>query len=361
MDPTWLVRRAIGDAALRVLIESAAAVDVIAVGKCADGMLSAFTASGLGRVRHVLRVGPSDAAHPIPDGRSVVAGERALAIAASAGANDLLLVLLSGGASAMLEAPAPGTTLEDLRRTTAELLRSGAPIGEINAVRRRLSRIKGGGLAAAARGPVLTLAISDVVGDAPTVIGSGPTVPAPGDPARPHTTFRIIGGLAEALDGAASCAADLGYQVHRLGEPLVGDARTAAGRLVTAAAAVSRDAADARPVCVLAGGETTVTVRGLGRGGRNQELALAMAPLLPAMGGPVMAASVGTDGVDGPTDAAGAVADHTTLARAARAGLDISQYLNDNNSYAFFDALGDLIRTGSTGTNVGDLQTILID
>lgn len=361
MDPAWLVRRALGDATVRALIESAGAVDVIAAGKCADGMLSGFTASGVGRVRHVLRVGPSDAAHPVPDGRSVAAGERALAMAAATGGDDLLLVLLSGGASAMLEAPAPGTTLEDLRHTVAELLRSGETIGEINAVRRRLSRIKGGRLAAAAAGPVLTLAISDVVGDDPAVIGSGPTVSDPGAPPRPRTTFRIIGGLGEALDGAARCAADLGYRVHRLDEPIVGEARNAAGRLIAAAAAVSRDPGDARPLCVLAGGETTVTVRGRGRGGRNQELALALAPLLATLGGHVMAASVGTDGVDGPTDAAGAVVDDTTLARAARAGLDINHYLNDNNSYAFFDVLGDLIRAGSTGTNVGDLQTILID
>jgi hydroxypyruvate reductase len=247
---------------------------------------------------------------------------------------------------------------------------------------------------------VLTLAVSDVVGDDLSVIASGPTVPddstfagaldvldkrggraiypAPivnrlrrgaagelpetpssGDPRLSRATARVIGPQRGAIDGAQRAAEALGYHVHIVPEPVTGEARDA-GRdhIARTAGAI---AALPRPVCVIASGETTVTVRGRGRGGRNQEFAFAMAQTLAALGPHVIAASVGTDGIDGPTDAAGALVDPTTFARAAAAGLAAPEnYLNNNNTYEFFDRVGDLIRTGPTNTNVGDLQVILV-
>jgi hydroxypyruvate reductase len=313
--------------------------------------------SGTVRPRLLLTVGSGDAGHPLPDARSVAAGEQALAIARAAEAGDLLLMLISGGASALLEVPAAGLTIEDLRETVATLLRSGAPIHEINAARRQLSRVKGGQLAEATRASVVTLAISDVVGDDPAVIGSGPTVPAPGSEAHGRCTTKVIGRLRDAIDGAARAASARGYATHVIPEPIVGPARDAGRRLIAEALKVLRDRSG--PVCVLAGGETTVTVTGQGRGGRNQECALAMAQALAGLDRHIVAASIGTDGIDGPTDAAGALVDPTTIARGRARGLDPDRHLDDNNSYAFFDALGDLVRTGPTGTNVGDLQIIL--
>jgi hydroxypyruvate reductase len=312
-----------------------------------------------------------------------------------------LLVLLSGGASAMLAVPAVGLSLAVKQQTTSVLLREGASIHELNTVRKHLSGVKGGRLAAAARGRTLTLVVSDVVGDDPSVIGSGPTVADPstyadalhvlerfggrtryppevvshfvlgaaGDPARPETPkpgdprlvgalVRVIGGRQEAMAGAADVAVRLGYRAAVLGAPVVGEARAAAAGCVEAAVAAGHDGG---PVCVVSSGETTVKVRGAGRGGRNQELALAASVLFDRLGPLAAMASVGTDGVDGPTDAAGAIVDSGTLGRAASAGLAAPQhYLDENDAYRFFDALGDLIRTGPTGTNVGDLQVFLL-
>jgi glycerate-2-kinase len=264
-------------------------------------------------------------------------------------------------------------------------------------VRKHLSAIKGGRLAAAA-GATVTLAISDVVApvaDDPCVIGSGPTVPDPttfadalaaldrfalrgrvppavvallergaggeveetikaGDARLARASFHVIGSRLDALAGARERAAALGYTVVEVPEPIVGEAREAGAWLARRAAA-----AGAPRVCVLAAGETTVRVRGRGRGGRNQELALAAALEGPGTGGGWVLASAGTDGVDGPTDAAGAIVDPTTLARAAAAGLDPRRFLENNDVYRFFEPLGDLIRTGPTGTNVGDVQVVL--
>jgi glycerate 2-kinase len=397
VDPTLLVRRALATPSVRALLEAAHAVDVIAAGKCADGMLAALD----GRVscRRVVRVGVADAGHPVPDARSVAAGEAALALAREAETRDLLLVLLSGGASSLLALPAARITLNDKRETVRQLLRAGASIGEVNAVRKHLSTIKGGQLADATHATILTLAISDVVGDDPAVIASGPTTPdpstfgsalhvlasyggyeafpagvvarlrrgtagdlpetpKPGSAAFRKASMHVVGRLGDAIDGAARAAADRGYRVHVVPDAIIGEARDAA-RLLVATALTARRQPDDR-LCVLAGGETTVTVRGAGRGGRNQELALAMVPLISSLGHHVLAASVGTDGIDGPTDAAGAIVDGSTARRAQTAGLELDAHLNDNNSYAFFDAIGDLVRTGPTGTNVGDLQIILI-
>jgi glycerate 2-kinase len=337
--------------------------------------------------------------HPVPTADSERGGRRALAIADALAAEESLLVLLSGGASALMAVPADGLTLDDKRGTTERLLRAGADIQALNAVRKHLSSIKGGGLAARTRGPSRTLAVSDVVGDDLSVIASGPTVPdtstfadalhvlrrfggvdaypkavvarlekgdrgevpetpKPGDARLSRADAAVIGGRRDAMEGAAREAAARGYQVVRLEDPVVGEARTTA--LSHLRLVVARVAGVGRPVCVVSGGETTVRVTGRGKGGRNQEFALAAAEPLASLGVPAVAASIGTDGVDGPTDAAGALVDSTTIARAQTAGLGPpGRYLDDNNAYAFFEALGDLIHTGPTDTNVGDLQVIL--
>lgn len=337
--------------------------------------------------------------HPVPTPGSRVAGARALEIARAANAADRLLVLLSGGASALMAVPADGVTLDDKRLATDVLLRAGADIQSLNAVRKHLSAFKGGWLAAEASAPCLTLAISDVVGDDLSVIGSGPTVadattfedavevlrrhggvdayppavvarlqrgaagrtpetPKPGDARLARGAAWVIGGRHDAMSGGADAARRLGYRVLTLDEPVVGEARHAAPAYVAQVAA--RAAALDRPLCVISSGETTVRVAGAGRGGRNQEFALAAATALAELGTDVVAASVGTDGVDGPTDAAGAIVDSTTLARARQAALRPQAFLDDNDAYTFFTVLGDLIQPGPTGTNVGDLQVFLL-
>jgi len=388
-------------------------VDVLAAGKAAAAMLDSFVRHAPVEPRLRLGIGPPrsgaapaaagvewhDGGHPLPDRGSLRGAERALAVARGCGSDDLLVVLLSGGGSALMALPAEGLTLEAKQRTARTLMERGADIYELNTVRKHLSAIKGGRLAAAAGGAVLTLAVSDVVGDDLSVIASGPTVPddstfaaaldvlerrgglpaypgevvahlrrgvagaiadtpASGDARLARARARVIGPQRGAIEGARRAAETLGYQVRVVAEPVTGEARVAgpahAERTATMLAGLSR------PACVIASGETTVTVTGRGRGGRNQEFALGMAGALGALGADVVAASVGTDGVDGPTDAAGAVVDPSTLARAADAGLDPGRALEDNDTYTFFDRLGDLIRTGPTSTNVGDLQVILV-
>jgi len=354
------------------------------------------TALGIGPIRPdtlPARAEWFDAAHPVPDGRSVNAARRALQIATATAPGDLLIVLLSGGASALMALPADGITLEDKQDTVRRLLNGGATIGELNTVRKHLSAIKGGRLASATAAPVVTLAISDVVGDDLSVIGSGPTMPDPStfadaltvldarggraayatavvsvlergqrgevpetpkpeDPRMTRSIARIIGGRMTAVEGAVEAARSRGYQVHVIERPVVGEARDAAR---TFAEDAHRAAATLNhPVCVVGAGETTVVVTGTGTGGRNQEFALSM------IGCGCVFGSIGTDGIDGPTDAAGAVVDPTTAKRAAALGLDSRRFLEDNDSYHFFSALDDLLRTGPTGTNVGDVQVALI-
>jgi len=340
------------------------------------------------------------AGHPVPTAASLAAGCRALELAAETAVDDVLVVLLSGGASALLEAPADGVTLGDLQATTTQLLRAGADIAALNAVRKHLSRVKGGRLAAAAGGAVIALAVSDVVGDDPAVIASGPTVadpstfadalavvarfggagaypravvdaltqgrdglrpesPKAGSAALARTITRVVGSGRDALDGARREAEARGYTVLVHAAPVTGEARTAGADL--AARLAEHAAAGGAKTCLLSAGETTVTVSGTGIGGRNQELALALATALAALPREAVVASAGTDGIDGPTSAAGALVDTTTAARARAAGLgDPGSYLADNNSFAYFHALGDLILTGPTGTNVGDIQIALI-
>ncbi len=367
--------------------------------------------------RHVLGISPQPAqdlpplvkwhvtAHPVPDARSVDAGRAALSVATGATARDVILVLLSGGASALMAVPAEGVSLQDKQLTSKRLLTAGAEVHALNTVRKHLSAIKGGQLAAASSAIVLTLAVSDVVGDELTAIGSGPTVPdsttfaealeainrygglqgypaavirrladgaagalpetpRPDDPRLTHSIARVIGGGRSAVDGARAAAESLGYRVRVLAEPVTGEARVAARRFLDAATRISRDTpgpGQVGPLCIVACGETTVQVTGDGRGGRNQEFSLAMARGFEALGGPAVGTSLGTDGVDGPTDAAGGVVDSTTLARAAAAGLaQPEHYLDRNDSYAFFERLQDHILTGPTTTNVGDIQVILV-
>lgn len=337
-----------------------------------------------------------EASHPAPNAASEAAGRAALAAAARVRGQGTLVVLLSGGASSLLAAPAEGLSLDDKVATADALMKAGVAIAGLNCVRKHLSAIKGGRLAAAA-GRSLTLAISDVHGpvpDDPSVIGSGPTVgdpttfedaraivrqagvaaaipprvmrhleeaadesPAPGDPRLAQAEYRIIGTRHIAMEGAARAARALGYDVEIVPGALTGQARTA-GEAFARTAAYSCARAG-RPVCVIASGETTVTVRGSGRGGRNQEFVLGALPVLIAADAAVLG-SAGTDGVDGPTDAAGAIGDGTSASRAARAGLDPAAALANNASYDFFDALGDLIVWGPTGTNVGDVQIMIV-
>jgi hydroxypyruvate reductase len=337
--------------------------------------------------------------HPIPTAESERGGRRALALARGLEADERLLVLLSGGASALMAVPAEGITLDDKRATTERLLRAGADIHALNTVRKHLSAIKGGRLAACASGMCDTLVISDVVGDDPSFIASGPTVADPsrfidaldvirrfgGEAAYPpavtrylqrgmagevaetpktadariaRATTEVIGSRRDAMTGALAKAGALGYDLLRLDDAVVGEARTTA--VAHLRAVLARAAGLRRPACIVSSGETTVHVTGQGKGGRNQEFALAAADVLSATGAFAAVCSVGTDGIDGPTDAAGALVDSTTLDRAAAAGLVPARYLQNNDAYAFFDALGDLINTGPTGTNVGDLQVILL-
>jgi glycerate 2-kinase len=411
-----LVRRALKGRETLEAIQRAAAVDVIAAGKAAAPMIEACATASNVPLRTLLAIGPPrspessiilppstiwyDAGHPLPDGGSVAGSRRALEVARASGESDLLLVLISGGGSSLMALPASDIPIEAKQRTARILMEQGADIYELNTVRKHLSAIKGGQLALAARGSILTLAVSDVVGDDPSVIASGPTVadestfagalevvdrrggraiypepvverlvrgaagevpetPSRGDPRLARAVVRVIGPQRGAIEGARRAAEALGYHVHIVQEPVTGEARDAARQHVarTAQAIASMP----RPVCVIASGETTVTVKGAGKGGRNQEFAFAMAQSLSTLGPHISAASVGTDGIDGPTDAAGAVVDPTTFERAAAAGLAAPEdYLINNNTYAFFDRLGDLIRTGPTNTNVGDLQVILV-
>ena len=411
MDPARLVRAALADAAVRSFV-GREPLSLVAAGKAAAGMIDGFLAAVDRPIRRVVAVGPGPGpsmpaeavwyrgGHPIPDAGSVQAGRAALRCAADAPASGCLVVLLSGGASALLSMPATGVSLAEKVETTRVLLEAGVPIHELNCVRKHLSGVKGGRLALATPGRVLTLAISDVVlpvEDDPGVIGSGPTVhdatrfaealaiverPAIGPrvpvgvrrllergrdglvdetlktPSAPdRAMYRVVGSRRDAMSGAAEAARRLGYAVTRIAEPVIGEARVA-GR--GHAARAIETAAPAGPWCVVSSGETTVTVSGGGRGGRNQELALAAVEAIGGLRGAAVLASVGTDGVDGPTDAAGAIVDSETSLRAGTRRLSPpSAYLAENDAYSYFDRLGDLVRTGPTGTNVGDLQVML--
>ena len=353
------------------------------------------TRHGYGRPTRLIEV--IEAGHPLPDQAGLAAAERTLQLADEAGADDLVLVLMSGGASANWIAPAAGVSFPDKQAVTRALLRSGANIGEMNTVRKHLSRIKGGRLALRAQpARVVTLAISDVPGDDPAVIGSGPTGPDPttllgaraiverfrldlpqsvmhalADPANETpkssekifaaTTFKLVARPADAFRAAEVSVREASYECVLLGDRLEGEARTVAAEHAQQALALQ---AQGRRAVLLSGGELTVTIRGKGRGGPNQEYALALAIALG--GAPGIAALAGdTDGTDGgagsPDDPAGARIDPATLSRAKALGLDPAAFLADNDSTGFFERLGDLVSTGPTCTNVNDFRAIVIE
>ncbi len=353
------------------------------------------TRKGYGKPLNVLQL--IEAAHPVPDRTSTEAATRSLELAASAGPGDLVLVLISGGASALWSAPVQGVTLEDKQALTRSLLRAGAPIGAMNCVRRHLSRIKGGRLARAAfPAPLLTLGISDVPGDAPGAIGSGPTVPdpstladargvlaqygvqpppaieaalldpvnetpKPGDSGFESARFILAAAPKDALRAAAEKVAALGYEPVVLGDALEGEARDIA---VAHAALALEKRTEGRRVAILSGGELTVTIHGDGRGGPNQEYALALAIALRGAPG-IFALAADTDGSDGGTgradDPAGALIGPDTIGRANAMGLDPAEFLTKNDSTGFFEMVDDLIVSGPTFTNVNDLRVILVD
>jgi len=337
-----------------------------------------------------------EAAHPVPDAAGRDAARRLLETVAGLTADDLVLCLISGGGSALLALPGEGITLEDKQALSRALLASGATIAEINCVRKHLSAIKGGRLALACRPAcLLTLLISDVPGDDPSVIASGPTLPdattcadalavlekyqlpaspaildylksghgetpKPDNPAFANGLARIVATPQIALEAAAARARELGYPAHILSDAIEGEARDVA--LVHAALAkqvATRNQPFAAPCVILSGGETTVTVRGRGRGGRNVEFLLALALALKGQAG-IYALAADTDGVDGAEEIAGAVIDPTTLARAAAVGILPTAALADNDGHGFFGALGDAIVTGPTLTNVNDFRAILV-
>ncbi len=355
----------------------------------------AVTRPGYARPTRVVRL--VEGGHPVPDEAGLAATLDTLALADGAGPDDLVLALVSGGASANWIAPAPGISLAEKQSVTRSLLASGAAIAEMNTLRKHLSRIKGGRLAQRAYpARIVTVAISDVPGDDPAVIGSGPTVPdrttlaqaraiveryrlavppsvaraltdpanetpKPGDPVFDASSFALAARPAEAFDAAAAAVREGGYECIQLGTALEGEARDVA---VTHARIAHDLRAAGRRAVVLSGGELTVTLRGPGRGGPNQEYALALAMALAGAPG-IAALAADTDGTDGgggrAEDPAGAFIDQTTLARAGRLGLDPAVFLADNNSSEFFEKLGDVLAPGPTYTNVNDFRAILVD
>ncbi len=348
------------------------------------------------------RVTILEAGHPLPDARGVVAAGQITELLAGVTERDLVLVLISGGGSALLTHPVAGVTLDDLQVLTRALLACGATINQINTLRKHLDSVKGGGLAHLAQhAQIAALILSDVIGDPFDVIASGPTVPdpttfadayavleryaivertplsilehlrrglagdsaetpKPGDPLFKRVQNLLIGSNRQAAEAALAVAQAAGFATLLLTTSLQGEAREV-GRLLASIAQeviVSGNPLQ-RPCCIIAGGETTVTLRGAGRGGRNQELALSTVGQLAGLDG-VLLVALATDGGDGPTDAAGAVVTGATNDRALAHGLDPAAFLAQNNAYVFFDALGDLLRPGPTQTNVNDLTFLII-
>ena len=337
-----------------------------------------------------------EAAHPVPDEKGLDAARRMLAAVTDLGSDDLVICLISGGGSALLTLPGEGISLADKQAVSRALLKSGANITEMNTVRKHLSAIKGGHLAAAAHpARILTLAISDVPGDDPATVASGPTVPdtttvadaravlekygieapgaveaflatpeaqtpKPGDPRLASSEFRFIATPMASLEAAADVCRDAGLEPQILGDDLEGEARDLAYDHAQLARSIAKNLKPGdKPVALISGGETTVTVRGSGRGGRNAEYLLALTIALEGSPG-IHAIACDTDGIDGSEDNAGAITAPDTLARAAEAGLDAAACLGDNDGYTFFDKLDDLVVTGPTLTNVNDFRAILI-
>ena len=380
---------------------------VIGAGKAAAAMASALEQHWSGELSglvvtpycHALpcqRVEVVEAAHPVPDARGTEAVQRILARVSDLGVDDLVICLLSGGGSALLSLPAPGIALAEKQSITKALLRCGAAIDEINCVRKHLSAVKGGRLAAACvPAQLVTYAISDVPGDHPYVIASGPTVPDPttsaealailrrhaiavpphivawlegpdsetlkaGDPAFARSEFHLIATPQLSLQAAASAARDAGCDVTVLGDDLEGVAREVAqAHAALALRTLSEREPAHRPHLILSGGETTVAVTGRGRGGRNTEFLLSLALALDSAPG-VYALAADTDGIDGAQDCAGALLAPDSVQRARQQGLDAAALLDDNDSHRFFAALDDLVITGPTRTNVNDFRAVLM-
>jgi hydroxypyruvate reductase len=375
-DRAWVFERAVRRVVLAPPARGEGArLRVIGIGKAADamaqGLLAALPAGF--EVDDALVVCSSPPApgllpahwqvvagdHPLPGERSLAAGRAVSAFADAARPGDRHLVLLTGGASALCVSPAPGVTFEQKVAATRALMRSGAPIAELNALRKRLSALKGGRLAARieARGAtVTTLAVSDVQGDELSVIGSGPTVPdAVGAPA-PVIDAAVVATLDDALAASVAAGERRGLQVVSLGRTLYGEVAVHAAQLAARLLALQ----GGPPTLVVAGGEPVLRVEGEGLGGRAQELALRVARGIAGVEGVTLLAA-GTDGIDGPTVAAGGFADGGTLARIAAAGLDVHGALARNDSHPALAAAGDLFVTGPTGTNVADVVVALVD
>ncbi len=365
----------------------------LVVTRYGHGMAGGMVGSVAGAADDTGAIEVVEAAHPVPDAAGRQAAARMLDLVSGLNADDQVICLLSGGGSALLVAPAGAVTLADKQAVTGALLRSGASIGEINCVRKHLSAIKGGRLAAAAHpAAVLTLAISDVAGDDLAVIASGPTVadpttfaearavlqkyaiqpppavaahlaaaaeetPKAGDPRLARAETVVVASARSALAAAARLAQAAGYQSRLLGDDIEGDS-TAVARQHAGLALAARDAG--QRLAILSGGETTVTIRGSGRGGPNAEYVLALALALDGADD-IVALAADSDGIDGSEDNAGAICLPETLARARAAGLDPQAHLDDNDSYGFFTALGDLVMCGPTRTNVNDFRAILVD
>ncbi len=337
-----------------------------------------------------------EAAHPVPDQAGLDASARILRKVQGLGPEDLVICLISGGGSSLLSAPAPGLSLADKQQINDALLRSGAPIGDMNIVRKHLSAIKGGRLAAAAApARVETLIISDVPGDDPAIVASGPTVadpstfaearsilqrynitgpaaaigvleqaehetPKPGDPRLVRANARVIASAARSLEAAARMAGDKGYRVVNLGDRIEGEAREVARQHAALVKEIARGRGEVSPPCVIvSGGETSVTMRGDGRGGRNGEYLLALAIALEGLGG-VYALAADTDGIDGSESNAGAWIGPDTVARARECGVDPDVAIRRNDSFTVFEKLESLVFTGPTLTNVNDFRAILI-
>ncbi|MBS1856776.1 MAG: DUF4147 domain-containing protein [Acidobacteria bacterium] len=369
-----------------------------AMARAAERVLGARISGGLinvkdGHTAKLRRIELNECGHPVPDERGVAGARRIAAIAARAGRGDLVLCLISGGASALMPLPAPGITLEEKQAATRLLLSCGATIHEINAVRKHISAIKGGQLARLAEpAHVEALLLSDVIGDNLDVIGSGPTAPdastfagalaildkfairervpasvrgrlergaageVPETPKHSAAMNTVIGSNRLAVDAAAARARELGYRTLILSSEIEGETREIARMHAAIAREIARRGRPLKPpACVITGGETTVTLKGGGLGGRNQEFVLAAAIEIAGVPDTVIF-SAGTDGTDGPTDAAGAIADGATLSRKP----DAARYLEANDSYRYFAPLGDLVVTGPTHTNVMDVRLILV-
>ena len=357
-----------------------------------NGQLSGLVVTSDGNAVRTASIEVAEARHPVPDGRSVAAAERMLELVSGLTSDDLVVALISGGASSLLALPAPGLTLEDKQAVNRALLASGAPIEEMNCVRKHLSAVKGGRLAAAAApARVVSLVLSDIPGDNPALVGSGPTIPdattvddarriiaryrldlpervlaalspapAPAASTFSNNEIRLIGAAQMSLDAAAALARRKGVAAHILSDAFASEARDLGhAHAAMALQIITRNQPFTAPCLLLSGGETTVTLRHKGRGGRNSEFLLAFARHIAGSPG-IVALVADTDGIDGSEQNAGAIADGTSLERMRAAGIDPVAALDGNDSYGAFAAVGDLLVTGPTGTNVNDFRAILI-